>query len=130
MFPLAPNWAKLAVLYVSGGLLSALTVIITVRGIVALLTWSAAGVPVWIFPRMLDEARRGVGWVVVFLSPTASPGEAGEGGPPPGRLRRPRVGLLVIEGAGPAAPPAEGGAPPPPGGCRKERRGLWDGRRG
>jgi len=55
LFPLAPHWVKLGAFYASSGLLAALTALLTVRGLLALGTWLAAGRAVWLFPLLLDE---------------------------------------------------------------------------
>lgn len=55
LFPLAPYKLKLVVLYASMGLLIALLGSLLVRGLVAGVTWMAAGRSFWILPNVLSE---------------------------------------------------------------------------
>ena len=57
LFPLAPHWAKLAVVYTSAGLIIAIVVLIAVRSVLALATWGALGRSLWLFPHLLSEVR-------------------------------------------------------------------------
>lgn len=57
LFPLAPYTLKLVVLYTSMGLLMTLVGALLVRGLVAGVTWMAAGRSFWILPNVLSEAR-------------------------------------------------------------------------
>lgn len=55
LFPLAPQPVKLAVVYTSMALLILIFSVITVRTVVASVTWLALGRTLWLFPYMLSE---------------------------------------------------------------------------
>jgi len=57
LFPLAPRWVKLGVVYVSGGLLAILLGLLCVRGALAGLTWAATGKALWLFPNLMDDDK-------------------------------------------------------------------------
>lgn len=57
LFPLAPNWAKVAVFYVSSGLLFLILGVLLIRAVLALVTWIATGNTVWLLPNLSSEAR-------------------------------------------------------------------------
>lgn len=67
-FPLAPHWAKLGVVYVSGGLLTLMIGLIAVRSALAAVTWAALGSTYWLLPNLLDDDK---GFVAAF-QPTLS----------------------------------------------------------
>jgi translocation protein SEC62 len=56
-FPLAPHWVKLAVVYLSGALLTVMLGLIGVRAALAAATWAATGKTVWLFPNLLDDDK-------------------------------------------------------------------------
>lgn len=58
LFPLAPNWAKVAVFYLSSGLLFLILGVLLIRSVLALVTWVATGNTVWLLPNLSSEARR------------------------------------------------------------------------
>lgn len=62
-FPLAPNWVKVWVFYLSAGLLMLILATLALRSAVALATWLASGRTVWLLPNLLSEARLGVYWL-------------------------------------------------------------------
>ncbi|KAI3433795.1 hypothetical protein D9Q98_003600 [Chlorella vulgaris] len=55
MFPLAPNWMKVGVFYLSAGLLMFLLGMLLLRGVVAAVTWIASGRTLWLLPTILAE---------------------------------------------------------------------------
>jgi translocation protein SEC62 len=55
LFPLAPHWVRLAVVYLSAGLLSLILALILTRSVVAVVTWVGTGRTVWIMPNMLAD---------------------------------------------------------------------------
>ncbi|KAL4432440.1 hypothetical protein ABPG77_001739 [Micractinium sp. CCAP 211/92] len=55
LFPLAPNWAKVAVFYVSSGLLFLILGVLLIRAVLALVTWVATGNTVWLLPNLSSE---------------------------------------------------------------------------
>ena len=58
LFPLAPNWAKLGVVYLSTTLLIAILGTLTLRAAVALASWIACGTALWLLPNLLAEVRQ------------------------------------------------------------------------
>ena len=78
LFPLAPRWVKLGVVYVSGGLLAVLLGLLLVRGVLAGVTWAATGRALWLFPNLMDDDK---GFKEAFL-PRLS--WCGRGGTPEG----------------------------------------------
>lgn len=56
LFPLAPNWAKVGVFYLSSGLLFLILGVLLVRAALALVTWIATGNTVWLLPNLSSEA--------------------------------------------------------------------------
>lgn len=56
LFPLAPQPIKLAVVYLSMTLLILIAVVITVRTLIAAVSWIALGRALWLFPHLLAEA--------------------------------------------------------------------------
>ena len=57
LFPLAPQPIKLAVVYTSMTLLIVLFTVISVRTVLAAVSWIALGRPLWLFPYLLSEVR-------------------------------------------------------------------------
>ncbi|KAL4437010.1 hypothetical protein ABPG75_004149 [Micractinium tetrahymenae] len=55
LFPLAPNWAKVAVFYLSSGLLFLILGVLLIRSVLALVTWVATGNTVWLLPNLSSE---------------------------------------------------------------------------
>lgn len=55
LFPLAPQPIKLAVVYLSMTLLTLIFSVLTVRSILAAVTWISTGKTVWLFPHMLSD---------------------------------------------------------------------------
>jgi hypothetical protein len=55
LFPLAPNWAKIAVFYLSSGLLALLLGSLLLRGAVAAATWIVSGHTLWLLPNIMSE---------------------------------------------------------------------------
>lgn len=82
LFPLAPRWVKLGVVYVSGGLLAVLLGLLLVRGVLAGVTWAATGKALWLFPNLMDDDK---GFKEAFLPRFAWCGRGGlpEGAPAP-----------------------------------------------
>jgi len=78
LFPLAPRWVKLGVVYLSGGLLAVLLGLLLVRGALAGVTWAAAGRALWLFPNLMDDDK---GFKEAFVPRLAW---CGRGGAPDG----------------------------------------------
>lgn len=57
LFPIAPNWVKIGVLYSLAGLLAILIGILIVRGLIALASYIFVGRTVWILPNLLDDDK-------------------------------------------------------------------------
>lgn len=55
LFPLAPNWAKVAVFYLSSGLLILILGLLLLRGTLAAVTWIVSGRTLWLLPNLLSE---------------------------------------------------------------------------
>ena len=55
LFPLAPQPIKLAVVYTSMTLLIVFFTVISVRTVLAAISWIALGRPLWLFPYLLSE---------------------------------------------------------------------------
>jgi hypothetical protein len=55
LFPLAPAWVRVAVLYLLSGLLMVLLGVILVRYLVFVLVWVLTGCSLWIFPNIMSE---------------------------------------------------------------------------
>jgi translocation protein SEC62 len=55
LFPLAPYWLRLTVVYAAMALLTLIFAIIIVRSIIALTTWVVAGRTLWLFPYLLAD---------------------------------------------------------------------------
>lgn len=55
LFPVAPTWVKIGVMYVSTTLLAVIMAFLIVRGVIALLTYIASGNTVWVLPNSLDD---------------------------------------------------------------------------
>jgi translocation protein SEC62 len=55
LFPVAPTWVKIAVMYMSTVLLAAIVGFLVVRGIIALITYILMGSTVWVLPNSLDD---------------------------------------------------------------------------
>lgn len=55
LFPLAPNWAKIGVFYLSSGLLVLLLGALLLRSLLAAVTWIVSGRTVWLLPNLMSE---------------------------------------------------------------------------
>jgi translocation protein SEC62 len=55
LFPMAPNWAKIGVVYVSSTLLTLILGALLLRALVAAASWIGAGRTVWLLPNLLSE---------------------------------------------------------------------------
>lgn len=55
LFPLAPNWAKVGVFYLTAGLLALILGVLALRGVLALATWLVSGRTVWLLPNVMSE---------------------------------------------------------------------------
>jgi len=57
LFPVAPSWVKISVVYFLAGLLTLMVGMLMVRGVVALVSYIFTGRTVWIFPNVLDDNK-------------------------------------------------------------------------
>ncbi|KAI7845608.1 hypothetical protein COHA_000894 [Chlorella ohadii] len=55
LFPLAPNWAKVGVFYLTAGLLALIMGVLALRGALALATWLVSGRALWLLPNVMSE---------------------------------------------------------------------------
>ncbi|PRW58596.1 Translocation sec62 [Chlorella sorokiniana] len=55
LFPLAPNWAKVGVFYLTAGLLALILGVLALRSVVALATWLVSGRTLWLLPNVMSE---------------------------------------------------------------------------
>eukprot|EP00884_Botryococcus_braunii_P003901 jgi/Botrbrau1/13511/Bobra.0082s0104.1 len=57
LFPLAPYWLRLTVVYAAMTLLTLIFVILIIRSLIALVTWVTSGYTLWLFPYLLAEDK-------------------------------------------------------------------------
>lgn len=57
LFPLAPNWVKIGVFYLTAGLLCLILATLALRSALALSSWLLTGRTLWLLPNVLSEVR-------------------------------------------------------------------------
>ena len=55
LFPVAPTWVKIAVMYVSTTLLALIVAFLVIRGVIALVSYILTGKTLWVLPNSLDD---------------------------------------------------------------------------
>jgi translocation protein SEC62 len=55
LFPVAPTWVKIGVMYFSTTVLAVVTSLLVIRMVIALLSYIVSGRTVWVYPNVLDD---------------------------------------------------------------------------